>query len=242
MIRSLMIAGLLLAAAPIALVAQPPTASAAPLDPASLAASRTLALKLIPPGTYQRMMSGSLKPMMGSMFDQMLDMPAKQLLASFGLPDADVAKLNSGTLRQIMAIIDPAFEQRMKITTSSMFDSMGNVFAKIEPDLREGMAEAYASRFTVAQLGELNAFFATPTGTAFAAQQLTIMQDPALTKRMQGMLPLILQQMPAAMKKVQADLAALPKPKTAADLTDADRQKLAALIGISPDKLKAKPK
>jgi hypothetical protein len=240
MIRPLLLAGLLFAAAPHAVIAQAPAAAAS--DPARLTAAQSLALKLVPPGTYQRMMSGSLKPMMGGMYDQMLDLPAKQLLASFGLPNADVAKLNGGTLRQIMGIIDPAFEQRMKLVTSSMFDSLGDVFTKVEPDLREGMAEAYASRFTVAQLGELNAFFATPTGTAFAGQQLTIMQDPALMKRMQNMLPLILRQMPEAMKRVQAQVAALPKPKTAADLTDADRQKLAALIGVSPDRLKAKPK
>ena len=241
MIRALSVAGLLLVAASAPVAAQPASAPATPsLDPAGLAAARALALKLVPPGTYQRMMANSLKPMMGGMFDQALDMPARQLLASFGLPAESTAKLSGGTIRQIMSVIDPAFEQRMKLTTATMFDGMGELFATIEPDMREGMAEAYAGHFDAAQLAQINAFFATPTGSAFAGQQMTIMTDPAIMKRMQAMFPLIMKQMPVMMKKVEAATASLPKPKKEADLTEADRQKLAALLGVTPDKLKAK--
>lgn len=87
MIRSLIAAGILVAA-PAAAVAQPESspmvATTPPLDPARLAAAQKLALKLVPPGTYQRMMSGSLKPVMGSLFDQVLDTPAKRLIGSLG--------------------------------------------------------------------------------------------------------------------------------------------------------------
>src|SRR3546814_2282127 len=48
----------------------------------------------------------------------------------------------------------------------------------LEPPMREGMAKAYARKFTADQLGELNGFFATPTGQAYASEWMAAQADP----------------------------------------------------------------
>ncbi len=49
------------------------------------------------------------------------------------------------------------------------------------PGMIEAMGRAYARRFTVTQLGEMQAFFETPTGRVYVMQSATIMADPDIT-------------------------------------------------------------
>jgi hypothetical protein len=219
-------------------IAQQPAPPAMMGDPARVMLARSIVEKIMPPGTYRKVLQGSLNGLMGSMMNSMMDVPVRQFAAAAGMSPDESKKLGGATTRQIMAVIDPAFEERTRLSMAAMMDAMGDVMVKLEPDMREGLAQAYATRFTAAQLGELKIFFDTPTGTAFAAQQLTLMNDPALAQRMQGIMPAIAKAMPDVIKRVEAATASLPKPRKAADLTDAERAKLAQLLGIPPEKLK----
>lgn len=237
---SRLIALALMAAASPA-VAQAPTGSSAPMvmpDPARLATARAIADRVMPAGTYRTILQGSLNGMISGMMNQMMDVPVRQFAATAGMPAEEAKKLGGATTRQIMSVIDPAFDERSRLSMAAMMDGLGDVLVKIEPDIREGLAEAYATRFSATQLAEIRAFFDTPTGSSFAAQQMTLMNDPALAKRMQALMPTIVQAMPDLIKRVEAATAGLPKPKKAADLTDAERSKLAQLLGIPPEKLK----
>jgi hypothetical protein len=222
-------------ASPPPIVVVPP--APAP-DPARLALAHGIADRVLPPGAYQKVLQGSLNSMVGTMMTQMLDVPVRQFASMAGLSDQDAAKLGPATTRQIMAILDPAYERRMSAFMSGLTSAMGDVMGKFEPDMREGLAEAYAARFSAAQLTQIKAFYDTPAGSDFAAQQMTLMTDPALARRMQNLMPAILQAMPEVMKKAQADTASLPKAKKFEDLTDADKAKLAQLFGVPPEKLK----
>jgi len=235
--KALILAGLSLVALTGANAQTSPAAPTAASSPEQIALARKVAARVLPEGAYRTVMRGTFNGMIGNMMSQMLDVPVRRFVAATGLPDKDVAKLGETTTRQIMEIIDPAYQQRMKITMQAMMDGMSEVMTRMEPDMREGLAEAYASRFSSVQLTELDRFFATPTGTAFAGQQFTIMSDPALMQRMQSIMPAIMQTLPDVMKKAQAATASLPKAKTAADLTDADRARLATLLGVNPGDL-----
>jgi hypothetical protein len=209
--------------------------------PADLALGRDIAGKLLPDGTYEKMMGGMMGKMMGGMTDQMTAMPIAPYLKLAGLPESDIAKLGQTTIKQIMEIVDPAYEQRMHIIMPTMMEEMGKVMTQFEPQMREGLAQAYATHFTPAQLTDIDHFFNTPSGAAFASQNMTIAADPAVMEKMQAFMPQLMQAMPGIMQKAQAATAGLPKPKTPATLTDADRAKLAQLLGVSPDKLKKAP-
>lgn len=222
------------------LIAAPALAQAPAVDAARLAAGRDLAAKTLPNGIYAKIMQGVMPGITDGMAKQMLDLPLQQLVGLAGLSAGDAQKLGKATTRQIMEIMDPAYEQRMKISMDTTLSVMGDIMGQLEPQIRDGMAEAYAAHFTASQLAELNAFFSTKTGADYAAEQLLIMNDPAVKERMQKIMPMIFQQMPLIATRVQAATASLPKPKTAATLSDADRAKLAQLLGVSPDKLKAK--
>jgi hypothetical protein len=226
---------LALVAAPAAPVA---ASQVAPLpSTADLALGRDIAAKLVPDGIYQKLMDGMMSKMMGGMTDQMTAMPLAPFLRAAGMAPADTAKLGQATIKQIMDIVDPAYQQRMQIMMPTMMQEMGKVMTQFEPQMREGLAEAYAVHFTSAQLADIDHFFNTPSGNAFAAQNMTIATDPAVMQKMQAFMPKLFEAMPAIMQKVMAATAGLPKPKTAKDLSAADREKLAKLLGIDTEKL-----
>jgi len=237
MIKKVLLPLLLCAAAPAYAQAPAAPAQAATLDPAALALARGIVLKIVPDGTYSKMMKGPMDQMMNGMTSQMLNVPIKQFLAGTGVPEDRIAKLNNVTARDVMAILDPAFDQRMHITMTTMMGAMGDLLGKFEPQLREAMAEAYVHNFTLPQLTEIDHFFATPTGTAYAARMMTLMNDPSVQASMKELMPEIIRTMPAAAQKVQAATASLPKPKTYADLNAAERAQLAKLLGVDPAEL-----
>jgi hypothetical protein len=209
--------------------------------PADLALGRDIAAKVLPNGTYQRMMGGMMGKMMGGMTDQMTAMPIAPFVRAAGLPESDVAKLGQTTIKQIMDIVDPAYQQRMHIIMPTMMEEMGKLMTQFEPAMRDGLAQAYATHFTPAQLTDIDRFLNTPSGTAFAAQNMTIAADPAVMQKMQAFMPTMMQAMPAIMQKAMAATNSLPKAKTPQTLTDADRAKLAKLLGVDPEKLKKAP-
>jgi hypothetical protein len=132
-----------------------------------------------------------------------------------------------------MAILDPHFHERTQRTMDAMFAGITALVVTYEPAIREGLAEAYARRFDLAQLAELNRFFATPTGHAYAAQTMIISTDPAVMSRMQDMMPAMIKQMPAIMQNAQAATANLPPPRKFDQLSPAERSDLEKLLGVS---------
>lgn len=221
----------LLAASPLPALAQAEQPSAAQIDPARLSMAKRISGKLIPDGIYKRMMSGTMDGMMKGMMDQVGEMPIGAFARIGGLSEEEVATMPKATLNEMMAIMDPAFQQRTDTMMKVMFVGMGDLMSTMEPELRDGIAEAYAKRFTAEQLADLDRFFATPTGAAYAEEQMMLMMDPAVMSRMQALMPKIMQAMPAMMGKVEAATAGLPKPRKAEDLTPAEREKLKALLG-----------
>jgi Uncharacterized protein conserved in bacteria (DUF2059) len=223
-----------------ALVATPLHAEPAPVTPISTAPSTATAIatKLFPDGTYRKMLGPSFTKMMSGMIDQMGDVPLGDLMKSYGFEPESAPKLDKATLNKIMAILDPAFKERMRLTMDGMFKNMIPLFEQMEPELRTGLAESLGNRFSTAELGDLKTFFDTPTGNSFAAQQMLLVMDPAVMGRMQAQMPKIMQAMPALIGDAVKATAALPKARKYADLTASEREELAALLGIDPKKMK----
>ena len=206
-----------------------PAPAAAPtaqvqLDPARLALAKTTVDQVWPLGTYQRMMSGSFDQMMDGMMASMLDMKAGDMVGPL-LPQGEAGdqargELGGMSMREIMAKADPHFEERMRITNRTMMAEMIPVLSKLEPAIRDGLARAYAGKFTAAQLGDLNAFFATPTGRVYATESLVLFTDPEVMKMMASATPELMKAMPAIMQKVQAATAHLPAPLKQSEESD----------------------
>ncbi|MCX8476773.1 MAG: hypothetical protein MT490_13325 [Sphingomonas sp.] len=196
-------------AAPGAAMAQaaPQVVPANP-DPARLEVAGKIVARLVPQGVYLRMMRDSFPQMMEAMIGQMS-----------GLTAADLGeKDKSGkTLEQIAAERDPAFRERMRIMTRVMGEELGTVMDKLEPRVRTALGKSFARRFTLQQLADMDAFFATPSGAAFANAYLLTFMDPEMMQEMSAATPEIMRAMPAIMARVEKETAHLPpapKPET----------------------------
>ncbi|WP_144096628.1 DUF2059 domain-containing protein [Croceicoccus sediminis] len=181
---------------------------------------------LFPEGIYERMMRGTMEQMTGQMMESMMDMPMRNLIAQMGLPEDKVAELGEASMREMMEVLDPHFLERMQLTNSVMMDGMIDVMASMEPAMREGLTEAYADKFTAAELNELTAFFATPTGTKYAENAMLIFMDPKMMAKMQEAMPKIMEAMPGLIGKVKEATAHLPPPRKPEDLTEEERERI----------------
>jgi len=215
-------------------------AIAAPIDPARLAAARIAVDHIFPPGTYAKVWSGSMDKLMGSMAGNMVQMPLGEIAAIGGATPQDVAKMPKATIEAIMVIVDPAFHDRVAVAMHVVLDEMRGLMTQVEPDIRDGLVHAYASRFSIEQLNDLNRFFATPSGEAYASNAVLIQMDPAVTAKMQAFVPLMMKLLPAIRIKAEAATATLPMPRKWADLTPVERSKLAQLFGVSEAELAKK--
>ncbi|WCM26266.1 DUF2059 domain-containing protein [Sphingomonas sp. QA11] len=231
--RHCLAAGLMLAAVPAAGQKTVPAASAATsapipsIDPERHAIAQAVVDKVFPPGTYRRMMDGTLSQMMSSMTDRMMDIPVADLARMGGIPEDKLHNLKPATLRQAMKIIDPVFDQRMKKMMDVMMPAMIDLMDTMEPDVRVGVVEAYERHFATSQLVEMNRFFSTPVGTEYAAQSMLMFTDPAVIARMKDMMPKMMAAMPVIMAKVKAVTDDMPKP---GKMTAKQKADLAALF------------
>jgi len=211
--------------------------SPAPVDPTTLAKARQVATRLLPAGIYKKILGPMMGPLMDNMGAMMKAIPLKQIAQIGGLDEQQAAALDKVDITEVMAIYDPHWEERQKLSMQAVMGAMGDFFTTIEPDLREAMAQAYARHFTAAQLDDLNRFFVTPSGAKFASEYMTIMSDPAMMDAMKAMMPKMMQQMPQFLAAAQKATATLPPPRKIEDLSPADKAKLAKALGIDESKL-----
>lgn len=230
---------LLLLSAPLAAQVQPapaPGADVQSVDPELLAKAQPIASVILPDGTMERMMGPMMQKMMAPMMDGMTKMPIREFLKVGGMDPDKADSLGEGTMEEMMAIIDPSFRKRMDVIVNTMMPAMGRFMGRYEPEMREGMAEAFAYRYNAAELDQIAAFLKTPIGAKFGAGFMQLATDPHYLGRMQKIMPDMLRAMPEIMKSSEAELAKLQKPRSYKDLTKAERDRLTALLGADAGK------
>jgi hypothetical protein len=213
-----------------------PAAAPAPLpapDPARMAVAERIMGKLMPDGTYRQLMGDSFTMMASKGTEAALDLKLRDLMKGIDMPEAQRAKLGPGSIGQIMRILDPSFTERQRLINETMFSELTQLMAEEEPAMRQAMANAYARRFTLDQLNDIDRFFSTPSGSAYAASNLTMMSDPAVQQQVQSLIPKIGAAMPSIIAKGMAATKNLPPVRKIDQLTDAERAELGRLLGIT---------
>lgn len=192
---------------------------AAAIDPANLKAAKRAVDYLFPLGTYERMMKGTMDQMMDQMMKSMGNMRMGDLAGAGGVARGDIPDgMGEKTLAEMATEMDPNYAERTKISTKVIMDEMVDLMITMEPAVREALTNIYARKFNVAQLTEMNDFFATDTGSAFARDYMMVFVDPEMMQSMMSMVPELMQAMPEIMKKVEEATAHLPTVK----ITDAN--------------------
>lgn len=178
-------------------------------DPARLALARISVQSLWPDGAYGKMMVGFL----GGMIDRAMQLK-KSDLAGLGGKTAAAAPAGAKdvSIHDEIAAKDPYFDQRMTAIRGAVDDEMVKVSTIIDPRMREGMARAMARRFDGQQLADINRFFATPSGHAFAGQYMQLWIDPDTMRSIFGSVPEMVKLMPEMMQKIKAADDKFPKP------------------------------
>lgn len=186
-------------------------------DPVRLNAARGVALKMWPDGTFGSL----LETYATTMANTVLDMKPAELDAMFNDKKDGKAKPTSPadaslTLRDQMRRDDPHFDKRVAVITAAVKVELAKLSPLVEPQLREGLSRAMARRFTQPQLGDLNAFYQSPTGQVYARESLKMWFDSDVMRSTFNAMPAIIMQMPGAMQRVDAAMKTLPPmPKKA---------------------------
>lgn len=236
--RATLIAIALGSTLPVAQARAETTPTVTSADPARVAAARPVVEKLFPVGTYRRMMDGTMSKMMDSMIGGMMKMPIAQIARISGVPADRLSSMNETSLEQVSAIIDPHFRERTKLGMDAMMGSMTDLMDGFEPNVRSALTRAFARKFDVRQLGEINAFFTTPTGNRLASDYMSMMMDRDIMNEMQALMPQMIKKLPDMAEKAKKASESLPPPRKASDLSDAEKTRLAQLLGIKTSDLK----
>ena len=213
---------------------------AEPLSPeqeARMPTAEMVVEKIFPAGTYAKMMDDTMKPMMDGMMGSFMDLPINEIAKLTGLYGDDMPELGEGSVNEIMAILDPAFQDRTKLITDVTIQLVTDTMTQIEPGYRAGLARAYAVRFTQDELSDLHAYFSTPTGAKYAGESILIYTDPQVMASMNEMMPAMMNMMPTMMEEIAKASEQFPPARTYSDLSDAEKAKLAELLGTTEDAL-----
>jgi len=232
------------AAAPVpAPVAAPPVvASAAPPPPAKpkekreavvrdgdrVDLARQVVAKLLPPGQYRTLMTALMADTTAGLVREMKAPALAQSLAAIGMVEG--SDLKQEDIDKAVEILDPTYNQRIAVSTEVVNDSVQAVVAKMEPQMREALAQSYANNFDAAQLADILRFFDTPTGAAYASRLMLMTTDPAVKGLAAQMTPAIMKSVPSIMEQAQQAIAALPQPRDPDSLSESERRKVAHLL------------
>jgi Uncharacterized protein conserved in bacteria (DUF2059) len=205
-------------AEPVSVATKPapkaPAKPDAPIDSARLTLATTTAKLLLPEGAYEKMLqqtfSEMIPGMMGSVFGSMK--PSDIVPGSVTPDDPDANK----TMAELMAEEDPHFEERTTIMMKVVGDAMAPIMRKMEPKLRDAMAKSFARKFSAKELGDMNVFFASPAGQAYANNYLLLMMDAEYLNATMEMMPEMMGLMGDLDAKIKAATAHLPEPKNIA--------------------------
>jgi hypothetical protein len=177
-------------------------------DPARLALARTAVNVMWPDGSYGKIMSG----MFGGMFDRAMQMKGSDFAAFSSKPAKPPLPSLDPTLHDVLATKDPYFDQRTAAIRTVLEEEAGKISAIVDPRMRDGLSRAMARRLDEHQLADVNAFFATQSGRAFASQYMQLWLDPDAMRSLIDTTPDMMKLMPEMMQRIKAADDKFPQP------------------------------
>ncbi len=205
---------------------------------ARLPAAEALVVKVIPEGTMGEMMdkmfAGMLGPIIGAFPNGAANVLAKQIGTSefgFSLDEAQAAEL--------AGLFDPAWQERQQREAAMFPTLMKEAVVLMEPGMRKAMSELYAIRFSSGELTEIDAFFSTGTGFKYAREAFLMAGDPRIMSSTLEAMPALIGMMGDLEVRMAASVADLPAARSFAELTPAERAKVAEMTGYSVEEIEA---
>ena len=199
---------------------------------ARLPLAKEIVGKMIPEGTLGEMMGG----MFDSIFDPIMEMATSN-------PKGDVAKMlgvesyeldvTEEQAVELATILDPVWKERNSLMASTMPALMKDMMQVMEPPMRKAMSEAYAVYFNEQELNDIDAFFSTESGLAFARKSFTMASDPRIIGASMEAMPAMMESLGSLETKMEEATADLPAKRSFAELSAEERARIAEITGAS---------
>ena len=197
------------------------------IPPAQLALAKKTTGALVPAGSLEKMMDN----LYGKLF--------RGFLGEFGgLSELMLSYKTGVDSEKIADIFDPQRKAREEQIMANVKPIMSEVLRDLETPMRDGMAAAFARKFSADQLTQMNAFFATPAGGAYANEWMALQADPEVMLAIIRSVPPMIDKWVDRAPELEGKFKDLPKEKQLADLSDAELAKLAKLMKVDVKVLK----
>ncbi len=204
-----------------------------PAEEARLSAAEQLANSLMPPGSYGKAIHTAFAPMADKVMAMVEPDDAAKAARLTGLNKDDFADLDDAKVDSIIALLDPQEAQRNKQIADFIFAEVESGMVKVEPFFRQGIARAYAKHYDAAQLADINAFFATPSGTAFASNWMSMQMDPQVMATIPDMLPVMVGHFAEATTRFVLAMDTIPQARKVDSLSARERTQMLNLLGLT---------
>lgn len=199
---------------------------------ARLPAAQQLIAKVIPEGTMAEMMDkmfdGLLGPMMAEAPNGAATLVAKQIGT---VPYA--LELEEDKAAELAKLFDPVWAERQQREMALLPEMMKDMVTLLEPGMRKTMAELYAIRFSEGELAEIDAFFSTGAGGKYARESFLMASDPRIMASTMEALPALMGSIGDIEKRMADSVADLPPVRSFADLSPAERARVAQATGFT---------
>lgn len=206
--------------------------------PAQLALAQTTTTSLVPPGSLAKMLDNMYGKLFKGILGEVGGMSDLMLSIKTGVESEQIEALDPKSKAAIADLLDPYRQQREDQVMTVIKPLITEALSDMEGPMRNGMAHAYARKFSPQQLGEMNAFFATPTGKAYADEWMALQADPEVMLAMIKAVPPLINKFMDRAPQLEGQFKDLPKEKQLSDLSDADLAKLAKLMKVDVKTLK----
>jgi len=214
------------------------TSSLPPIEPARLALAQKTMGALIPAGSLEKMIDNLYGKMFKTIMGEFGGQSDLMLSIQTGVESEQIAKLDEATKGKVADMFDPHRKEREDQITKVIKPLISEVLGDMEPPMREGLAKAYARKFTAAQLTDLNGFLATPTGTLYANEWMALQADPEVMVAVIKAVPPLITKFIDRAPEIEKDFKELPKEKQLSDFDDKELAKLAKLMKVNVKVLK----
>ena len=209
-----------------------------PIEPARLALAQKTMGQLVPGGSLEKMMDNLYGKMFKTLMGEFGGQSDLMLSIKTGVESEKIAALDEATKTKVADMFDPHRKEREEQITRVIKPLISEVLSDMEAPMREGMAKAYARKFSAAQLTDLNGFLATPTGTLYANEWMALQADPEVMLAIIKAVPPLITKFIDRAPQIEKDMKELPKEKQLADFDDKQLAQLARLMRVDVKVLK----
>lgn len=208
------------------------------IPPAQLALAKKTTGALVPAGSLEKMMDNLYGKLFRGFLGEFGGVSDLMLSYKTGVESEKIAALDQPTRDKIADIFDPQRKAREEQIMANVKPIMSEVLRDLEVPMRDGMAAAFARKFSADQLTQMNAFFATPAGSAYANEWMALQADPEVMLAIIRSVPPMIDKWVDRAPELEGKFKDLPKEKQLTDLSDAELGKLAGLLQVDVQTLK----